>query len=239
MADHGLKDRLDLVAVDAAGTTLDVADAVPTALERAFGEHGLRVSREEISAVRGRSKREAVAALVRNAGATTADPGELGARIFERFERLLEEALSAGVRPLPGAREALEWLRSRDVAVVLTTGFGRVLTESLLARVGWTPGPLNGFVCADDVAHGRPLPDAVLRAMELVRCADATRVAVVGDTAADLEAGAAAGAGCLVGVLSGAHDRARLEAKPHTVLLPDIGALPAWLETSSWRPGDA
>ncbi len=230
-----LKERLDLVVVDAAGTTLDVGGAVPAALERAFGEHGLSVSREEIAAVHGRSKREAVAALVRHAAPAAADPEDLSARIFERFRRELEDELSA-VRPLPGAGEALLWLRSKNLPVVLTTGFDRALIAWLLARVGCDPGPLSGSVCADDVARGRPHPDLVLRAMELVGCADPARVAVVGDTTADLQAGHAAGAGCLVGVLSGAHDHARLDLEPHTVLLPDIAALPAWLQQGDHEP---
>ena len=52
--------------------------------------------------------------------------------------------------------------------------------------------------------------------------ADPAAVAVVGDTVSDLEAGAAAGAGAVVGVLSGAHDEATLAAAPHTAIIADV-----------------
>jgi phosphoglycolate phosphatase-like HAD superfamily hydrolase len=50
-------------------------------------------------------------------------------------------------------------------------------------------------------------------------------VAVVGDTASDLEAGTRAGARAVVGVLSGAHDRTTLAAAPHTDLIDDVTEL--------------
>jgi len=53
---------------------------------------------------------------------------------------------------------------------------------------------------------------------------------VVGDTVSDLEAGAAAGAGAVVGVLSGGHDEATLTAAPHTAIIADVTGLLAVLE---------
>jgi len=52
------------------------------------------------------------------------------------------------------------------------------------------------------------------------------RVASVGDTALDLQAGYNAGVRWNVGVLSGAHDRRALESVPHTHLLPSVAELP-------------
>jgi phosphoglycolate phosphatase-like HAD superfamily hydrolase len=52
------------------------------------------------------------------------------------------------------------------------------------------------------------------------------RVAAIGDTALDLRAGANAGAGWVIGVLSGAHDLATLDCTPHTHLLPSIAEVP-------------
>ncbi|MFZ1910218.1 MAG: HAD family hydrolase, partial [Burkholderiales bacterium] len=54
-----------------------------------------------------------------------------------------------------------------------------------------------------------------------------------GDTDNDLQAGANAGVGANLGVLSGAHDRARLEKAPHDALLASAALLPAWLEQRS------
>ena len=49
----------------------------------------------------------------------------------------------------------------------------------------------------------------------------------MGDTVSDLEAGKAAGAGAVVGVLSGAHDAATLEAASPTAVLADVTGLVA------------
>jgi phosphoglycolate phosphatase-like HAD superfamily hydrolase len=52
---------------------------------------------------------------------------------------------------------------------------------------------------------------------------------VIGDTALDLQAGTNAGAGWVIGVLSGAHDAEMLGRTPHTHLLPSIAELPGLL----------
>jgi phosphoglycolate phosphatase-like HAD superfamily hydrolase len=55
------------------------------------------------------------------------------------------------------------------------------------------------------------------------------RVASVGDTVLDLQAGWNAGVHWNIGVLSGAHTRLQLEQAPHTLLLPGVADLPeAW-----------
>jgi phosphoglycolate phosphatase-like HAD superfamily hydrolase len=70
----------------------------------------------------------------------------------------------------------------------------------------------------------------ILAAMVRLGVDDPAAVAVVGDTVSDLESGTAAGAGAVIGVLSGAHDFATLARMPHTALIADITALPAELE---------
>jgi phosphoglycolate phosphatase-like HAD superfamily hydrolase len=70
----------------------------------------------------------------------------------------------------------------------------------------------------------------ILSAMERFAIADPAAVAVVGDTVSDLEAGTAAHAGAVIGVLSGAHDEATLAGAPHTAILEDVTRLVAELE---------
>ena len=72
----------------------------------------------------------------------------------------------------------------------------------------------------------------ILGAMQRLGVDDPGAVAVAGDTVSDLQAGTAAHAGAVIGVLSGAHDRATLEAAPHTALIPDITGLIAELQPS-------
>ena len=76
-----------------------------------------------------------------------------------------------------------------------------------------------------DCGRGRPAPDMIFGAIQRLDIAAADAVAVVGDTVSDLEAGTNAGARAVVGVLTGAHDRATLSTAPHTDLIEDLSGL--------------
>ena len=112
--------------------------------------------------------------------------------------------------------------------MALNTGFDRALTTHLLDALGWRE-IADVVVCGDEVAAGRPAPDLIQRAMAATGVDAPDRVANVGDTALDLRAGAAAGVRWNIGVWSGAHDRATLEAAPHTHLCASVADVPAML----------
>jgi phosphonatase-like hydrolase len=210
-----------LVVFDLAGTTVEDRGQVPAAFTSALAEQGIAVSPEMLASVRGASKRQAIERLVPDG------PGR-GARAeaaFASFQRHLADQYSETVRPVPGAEDAFRWLRAQQVRVALNTGFDRATTALLLAALGWTHGVADAVICGDDVSEGRPAPFLIFRAMEATGTHRVDRVANVGDTVLDLEAGRNAGVRWNVGVLSGAHGRDRLERAPHTQLVPDVGHL--------------
>jgi len=214
----------ELVVFDLAGTTVEDRGQVPEAFEAALAAHGLAVSPDDLAAVRGSSKREAIASLV-PAGA---DHASRSAAVYDAFRRELGARYAAtGVHAVAGAADAFRWLKERRVRIAFDTGFDRQITALLLDRLGWQTGIADAIVCGDDVARGRPAPDLILQAMQRTGTADAARVANVGDTTLDLQAGHAARVRWNVGVLSGAHTRARLESQPHTHLLDSVAALPS------------
>jgi phosphonatase-like hydrolase len=106
--------------------------------------------------------------------------------------------------------------------VALNTGFDRDMTGLLLNALGWSDGIVDAVVCGDDVLQGRPAPYLIFRAMEATAVSSVHRVANVGDTTLDLQAGYNAGVRWNIGVLSGAHDRQSLETAPHTHLLSSV-----------------
>ena len=55
---------LDLVIFDLAGTTVQDGGEVPDSFRAALAEHGIEVTADQLSAVRGSSKRQAVLHLV-------------------------------------------------------------------------------------------------------------------------------------------------------------------------------
>lgn len=212
-----------LVVFDLAGTTVKDGGEVPAAYEAALARHGIVPSAEEIHAVRGSSKREAIAALIA-ARAGQAD-ARRAASAYADFKTELERRYAAGVRAIPGADECFRALRNRGVKLALNTGFDRDIARLLLRALGWEHGIADAVVCGDEVAYGRPAPDMILRAMELSDVRDPARVANVGDTLLDLQAAANAGTGWSIAVLSGAHRREQLQAAPHTHIIASVAEL--------------
>jgi phosphonatase-like hydrolase len=215
---------VDLVAFDMGGTTVRDDGVVPVALRQALAPLGIRPSEADVATVRGAAKRAALAALIRRAG----EHGEVEVEAateaaYARFAAELQRAYGEGpVAEAPGAAELFAWLRGRGVKVALTTGFDRVTRDLILRRLGWDDGRLDAVVCAEEVAMGRPAPYMLFRAMELTGTRDVARLATVGDTAVDLEAGTNAGARLVVGVLGGAHDLATLGCARHTHLIAEL-----------------
>jgi len=214
----------ELVIFDLAGTTVKDRGEVADSFTGALAEHGIGVTAEQLGGVRGASKRQAVWHFVPEGPGRERSAG----LIYESFRaRLARRYAGGGVEPVEGAREVFRWLKGRGVGVALNTGFDRDITELLLSALGWREGVFDAVVCGDDVRQGRPAPYLIFRAMEATGASGVGRVANVGDTALDLEAGHNAGVRWNVGVLSGAHDRRRLEQSPHTHLLESVADLPS------------
>jgi phosphonatase-like hydrolase len=109
------------------------------------------------------------------------------------------------------------------VKIFVDTGFDRVTTSALLARVKWIDqGLIDGSVTSDEVAHGRPHPDMIFKAMQIAGVREAGKVAKVGDTQSDMLEGTRAGCRWVIGVTSGAYTKTDLEKEPHTHLVEQV-----------------
>ena len=219
---------IELVVFDLAGTTIADNGEVPQAFMAALQAHGLIVTSEALQAVRGASKREAIRHFVESQ--FPGEPAPIIARtekIFTAFRQHLTEIYSSrGVKEISGTTETFAWLRRRNIKIVLNTGFDRELTQLLLQFVQWDKDFVQAVICGDDVTQGRPAPYLIFHAMEAAGVIDVSRVANIGDTVLDLQAGRHAGVRWNIGVLSGAHRREQLEKFPHTHLLASVKELP-------------
>lgn len=219
-----------LVIFDMAGTTVEDRGQVPTAFAATLAANNLAITADEITRVRGVSKRQAIRSLLSprlrdNASARQALDSEAD-RIYAEFRKNLTDAYrNGGARAVPGADATIRHLRASGVKVALTTGFDRDIATLLLMTIGWTRHTIDAIVCGDDVTNGRPAPDMILLAMKLAGVDDPSRVANVGDTTADLESAASAGVKWNIGVLSGAHKREALERAPHTAIIDSVAVL--------------
>ena len=224
-------DNVALVVFDIAGTTIEDAGQVPEAFTKVLLRHGIAITGKELNALRGASKRDAIRHF-----AALQDPRDVEKRtdaIFADFREHLSGLFrSDGVKPVEGAAAAFSWLRARGTKVALNTGFDRMIAYLILEAVGWQTA-VDAVVCGDDVALGRPAPDLIFKAMERSGVADAGRVMTVGDTVLDLRAGKNAGAGWVIGVLSGAHRREQLEEEPHDHLISSVAELPALVQLNA------
>ena len=106
---------------------------------------------------------------------------------------------------LPGL---FDRLRRDGLRIAVATSDDRDPTERTLAALG-VSDLIDAVVCADDGLPVKPAPDMVLSLCAGLGIAPA-RTAVVGDAVADLEMGRRAGAGLVVGVLTGVGDAAHL-----------------------------
>lgn len=216
-----------LAALDIAGTTVEEGSAVYRALHEAVRRHGSTADVTDVAQWMGADKRTAIRALLALGGDPTAVEDT-----FVDFERLLREAYDETPPvPMPGVLDAFAALREHGARVALTTGFSADVTNLLLERLGWQDGLLDAVVTTDDVPAGRPAPYMIFRAMERTGVTRVADVLTAGDTVLDLEAGTNAGAGTVVGVLSGGVPREVLAAAPHTHLLASVAGLPALLRS--------
>ncbi len=219
---------IELAVIDLAGTTVRddgaVEGAVLEALESVGIMHSGAPDESLLGFVRGTMGMSKIAVFRKLAG-DEARAQAANAAFEEAYARRIE---GGEIDALPGSEDAFQTLQENGVRISVTTGFSPATRDLLLETLGWTES-VDLALSPDSDLRGRPAPDLVLASLLRLRIDDVRAVAVVGDTVNDLLAGQRAGASILVGVLTGAHDRATLEAGPHTHLLDSICDVPAAL----------
>ncbi|MFN0302126.1 MAG: phosphonatase-like hydrolase [Burkholderiales bacterium] len=216
-------EAIKLVVADMAGTTVKDSGDVARAFAAALEDHGVEVSAPQINAVRGASKRAAIATLV--APKFGSDTARVDA-VYASFKNHMRISFTRAAEPMPGALATFNWLRERGIKIALNTGFDRDIADLLIDALGWHR-VADAVICGDAVPQGRPAPYLIFRAMEATAIIDVGHVLNVGDTVSDLQAARNAGVAVSVGVLTGAHRRDQLAREPHTCLIGSIADLPA------------
>jgi phosphoglycolate phosphatase len=125
-------------------------------------------------------------------------------------------------RPLADLPSLFGALRSGGRAIALATTDDRAPTDATLRALG-VRDAVAALACGDDGVGVKPDPRMLLAICEAVRVGP-TRTAVVGDSVADLVMGRDAGAGVVIGVLSGVGDADHLEPLAD-LLLPSVTGL--------------
>ncbi|MGW1379301.1 phosphonatase-like hydrolase [Streptomyces sp. NPDC002446] len=223
-------DSIELAVLDMAGTTVADDGLVEQAFDAAARQLGVEPGSADhagklahVRATMGESKISVFRHLFGDEAAAR--------RANAAFETAYGELVDGGaIAPVPGAREAIETLQEAGCTVVLCTGFARVTQDAVLGALGWQDLAALTLCPADAGGRGRPYPDLVLTALLRTHATDSVqRIAVAGDTSYDMLSGRRAGASVVAGVLTGAHDAARLTAAGATHVLGSVAELPALL----------
>lgn len=216
--------RIELVCLDMAGTTVADDGVVETAFLAALESCGVTADDDRRPAMltyvrdtMGTSKIEVFRALFGDEAAERANVA---------FEAAYARHLDSGsVAPIPDAEAVIDALRGAGIRVALITGFSAPTRDRLVAALGWEQ-IADLLLCPAEAGRGRPYPDLVLTAMLRLKTSAVQAVAVVGDTAADVECGIRSGARLSVGVLTGADPAERLVAAGATQVLGSVAELP-------------
>jgi phosphoglycolate phosphatase len=145
------------------------------------------------------------------------------------FEECYGSAVGAGgAEAVPGAAEVIARLGQAGIRVCLLTGFAPPTRDAVIDALGWRP-LIDLALSPADAGRGRPWPDMPLTALLRLGGGAVSELAVVGDTASDIESGRRAGAGLVAGVLTGRTSREELEEAKAPVVLDSIAELPPLL----------
>lgn len=219
---------IELIVLDMAGTTVADDGVVERAFALAAERSGIAsgeafdLALQYVRDTMGQSKIEVFRVL--------ADGDEDAAqRANSAFEGAYAELVaSEGVAEIPGAADVIRELRGAGASVVLTTGFSPETRTAIIDALGWHD-LADAVLSPADAGRGRPHPDMPLTALLRTGASAVDAMVVVGDTVSDVASGVNAGAGFVVGVLSGAHDRDALEEAGADAVIDSITELPALL----------
>ena len=215
-----------LLVSDFAGTAMKEEGTVLTAYRLALSEQNIPFTEEDLAARRGANKRAVFEELAARAHAPD-KVRDVAGHALASFEATLKREYETGdVREVDGAEAAFRQLKAAGLKLALSSGFERSVVDLLVRRLGWD-NLFDVVLAGNDAPAGRPAPYLIYRAMMDLNVHDVSTVAVVGDTPLDLQAGANAGAGWVIGVLSGAHGLETLGATRHTHVLQSVASLPA------------
>ncbi len=205
--------KIAMVVFDMAGTTVDEGNVVYRTLHKAIEKVCPSVSFENVLKLgAGKEKLQAIRETL--SGSNISLNEATIQEIFKDFLGLLDIAYAnLIVVPTNNTERLFNELRTKDIKVVLNTGYNTVTAISLLNKLNWVKGvQYDLLVTSSDVSNNRPMPDMILYAMDKLNITDASTVIKVGDSTIDIEEGRNAGCKYNIGVTTGAHTKAQLES---------------------------
>lgn len=218
--------KITLAVFDMAGTVVNEDNVVYKTLQKTINESGYNISLDYVlQHGAGKEKHQAIKDILKmkNNNTDTA----VSARIFENFKIQLNHAYkSLHVTSYRGVEDLLHYLKNHGVKLALNTGYDNNTANLLLHKMGWELGvQYDVLITADDVSFGRPHPDMILKAMDILGVTNPEMVLKAGDSIIDIEEGKNAKCGITVGVTTGAQTFEQLASAEPTFVLDDLFSL--------------
>ena len=177
--------RYTTLLFDLDGTLIDSNDAHAETWAQAMREHGVDAPPAEIRRLIGMGGDRILPAV-----AHVSEDSDRGRAITRRKKDLFSERLPA-LEPTRGARGLMQFLRDREIEVVIATSAEDGEMNALLRRAG-VDDLIPERASKNDAATSKPDPDIVHAALERAG-ARPKHTALVGDTPYDIEAAERAG----------------------------------------------
>lgn len=194
--------RFKAAVFDWAGTMVDFGCFAPVAgFVEAFRRLGVTAGIADARKPMGLPKRDHIRAMLAQphlaaqwqaAHGRPPDEAAIDA-VYAGFVPLNEEIAADYATPVPGALEAVAFLRGRGMGIGSTTGYTRSIMERVLpvaAAQGYAP---DNLVCADDLPEGRPGPLGMYQCFIDLQAYPPQSVLKIDDTAPGIMEGVAAG----------------------------------------------
>ncbi|RTY86255.1 phosphonatase-like hydrolase [Flavobacterium sp. RSP49] len=226
-----MKQRIELVVFDMAGTTVNEGNVVYKTVQKVINDEGFNVSLEDVLKYgAGKEKHQAITDVLKEYSRLN-NVSQIADAAFSKFKIALKNAYDIlEIKTFEGTEQLFKDLKASNIKVVLNTGYDSKTAHLLLEKLGWIVGEtIDGLITADDVENGRPEGDMILLAMKNTGVNNAEKVMKVGDSAIDVEEGKNANCGITIGVLTGAQNRTQIQEANPTYIIENLNELRAIL----------
>lgn len=207
-----------LVVFDVAGTIVSDDGVVIAAFEQAFSEVVPELWSEKseefthyAKVTMGQAKIEVFEYLLGSR--------ELAEKAAQAFQTYYLTRLSEA-KAFDGIEQMFRSLRENGIKIALNTGFNRETLDQMIENLGWSD-LIDATATPSETKAGRPSPAMLEYVSRQLGISNPKEVAILGDTASDIESGIRFGAGLKIGVLSGAHDEETLLGAGADVVVKD------------------
>lgn len=143
-------------------------------------------------------------------------------KILHEHNRLVVHSTAKYAKQIPGADRALKKLKKMKIKIALLTNCSHEEIKALLRHAHIDAKSFDLFVGADDVKHGKPWPDEILKAKAVLH---ATDVYMVGDSTYDVMTGKKAKVKT-ISVLTGDFSRKQLLKQKPDYILKSVAEVP-------------